>query len=618
MGMLILVGLGAWGSWLYQHGFAVQKAPAFGIFDALYASMRLFALEGPTDLDKFGWNWWLLPIHLARFCAPLLLAGGAATLGWRYLQASRERRAIGKLRDHIVICVGSTKERDPAHRLAIEYVERREQGAVLCLVKDAASDGAERLREKGALILQGESSRPETLRDGRAGEASRVIIDLGSEVINARAVRALARVLQARTKEAPVHCHVASNKGRVENEWDRGIIGRAGGKLVLHPFSVPRAAARRLFDLHPPWESRLPQDRGATPLHVLVVGFGPQAQAIVLQTVRSCHFADQQNVRITVVAPGTKGDRAGLDWCQTHMPAWQMVADIEFHTRAPETVTAEEWTEWQKQWGPYDHIYVAVEDMGGQGAGGLGLANTLSGRISQDACTIVVYEEGVDDARIFPVWAEAVTLEAIISEQQDRMAQHIHQYYSDKYGDTRTWEVLTTDDRDSNRDQADHIWAKLGMIEAFTRQKLGAAHPDYPSVSELASAQHAISKTREADESTSDTDEAAQATPLSMLRELSECVALKGRLKKPSEDRPNPDYDEALVELLARVEHRRWMASRICAGWTYGAPRNNKAKHHPLIVAYDTLDEIEREKDRDTARNLPALLKLALEAMSNG
>ena len=611
-----------WSAWLFEREFGAYRdqGPFLVFSESIYAALRLFVLEGPSGLAEATWTWWLLPLHISRFLAPFVLAIGGGAVGWRYLQASRERWKISKLGDHIIICSQSTEESDPAHRLALQYVARREAGSVLCVVRDEESDGAHRLHEKGALILTGEATRPETLKDGRASEASRVIIDLGDDAENARAVRALARVLEARTREEPLHCHVASSGGRVEDEWDRGIIGRAGGKLVLHPFSVPRAAARRLFELHPPWESRLPQTPQDRPLHVLILGFGPQAQAIVLQTVRSCHFADLQDVRITVVAPDVPGASVDEGWCRTHMPAWELVADIRFIQKEPTTLSEHEWALCQNERGDFDHIYVAVEDMGQGSGNGLGMASKLSGRIGTEPCTVVVYEEGTSERGVFPVWDEAVTLEAIISEQQDRMAQHIHQYYAKKYGDTRTWEVLTTDDRDSNRDQADHIWAKLGIIEAFTRSQRGHAQPDYPSASELAEAQRALSRAKyEVDgEGDGDGEESSGATPLSMLRQLSECIELKARLKKPSAGKENPDYDQDLVERLAQVEHRRWMASRICAGWVFGDPRNNRAKHHPLIVAYGALEEIEKEKDRDTARNLPALLKLALEAMSHG
>lgn len=62
------------------------------------------------------------------------------------------------------------------------------------------------------------------------------------------------------------------------------------------------------------------------------------------------------------------------------------------------------------------------------------------------------------------------------------------------------------------------------------------------------------------------------------------------------------------VEALARVEHRRWMADRIDLGWRAGPRRDNSRLIHPNIVDYDSLPDIEREKDRVTARALVDIL----------
>ena len=36
-------------------------------------------------------------------------------------------------------------------------------------------------------------------------------------------------------------------------------------------------------------------------------------------------------------------------------------------------------------------------------------------------------------------------------------------------------------------------------------------------------------------------------------------------------------------------------------GWTYGEERDDVLKHHPCLVPYDELPEIEKDYDRDTA-----------------
>lgn len=65
------------------------------------------------------------------------------------------------------------------------------------------------------------------------------------------------------------------------------------------------------------------------------------------------------------------------------------------------------------------------------------------------------------------------------------------------------------------------------------------------------------------------------------------------------------------IEQLAIREHERWMDERTREGWTYASKRDNARRHHPLLVAWDELSGPEKEKDRDTVRNLPRLIEKA-------
>lgn len=67
-----------------------------------------------------------------------------------------------------------------------------------------------------------------------------------------------------------------------------------------------------------------------------------------------------------------------------------------------------------------------------------------------------------------------------------------------------------------------------------------------------------------------------------------------------SEVRLPAELDE-LVEKIAKNVHEVWAQSRIEQGWTYGEERNDELKHHPCLVPYEELPEIEKDYDRDTA-----------------
>ena len=62
------------------------------------------------------------------------------------------------------------------------------------------------------------------------------------------------------------------------------------------------------------------------------------------------------------------------------------------------------------------------------------------------------------------------------------------------------------------------------------------------------------------------------------------------------------------VEVLARMEHDRWMEEKQRNGWVRGPARDNERKVHPDIVPWEELDEPAREKDRNPVRAIPRLL----------
>ena len=45
---------------------------------------------------------------------------------------------------------------------------------------------------------------------------------------------------------------------------------------------------------------------------------------------------------------------------------------------------------------------------------------------------------------------------------------------------------------------------------------------------------------------------------------------------------------------MAKNVHEVWAESRISQGWTYGPERNDVLKHHPCLVPYEELPEVEK------------------------
>ncbi|MCJ7519660.1 MAG: RyR domain-containing protein, partial [Anaerolineaceae bacterium] len=65
------------------------------------------------------------------------------------------------------------------------------------------------------------------------------------------------------------------------------------------------------------------------------------------------------------------------------------------------------------------------------------------------------------------------------------------------------------------------------------------------------------------------------------------------------------------LELLAQMEHERWMRQKQAAGWKYGSKTDKSKKLHSTIREWKELPEAEKEKDRAMVRGIPAILARA-------
>ena len=62
------------------------------------------------------------------------------------------------------------------------------------------------------------------------------------------------------------------------------------------------------------------------------------------------------------------------------------------------------------------------------------------------------------------------------------------------------------------------------------------------------------------------------------------------------------------IEMLARMEHLRWVEDRLRQGWYLGPRRDVAGKRSPYLVPWDELSEEVRDLDRDSVRAIPRLV----------
>lgn len=157
--------------------------------------------------------------------------------------------------------------------------------------------------------------------------------------------------------------------------------------------------------------------------------------------------------------------------------------------------------------------------------------------------------------RLFAPDSEVFTADILLARNVDVLARQVHEaYLSVDAADARVnnkppaagtpWDSLSENDREGNREAADHTGAKLAA--------LGYELQHVPLGQTVAPPDPAL------------------------LKQLSE-----------------------QEEVMARAEHERWMSWRVLNGWQWGSPRDSAKLLHPDIVDYDKLAESTKDKGPD-------------------
>jgi len=83
-------------------------------------------------------------------------------------------------------------------------------------------------------------------------------------------------------------------------------------------------------------------------------------------------------------------------------------------------------------------------------------------------------------------------------------------------------------------------------------------------------------------------------------------VMVPARSRQPAFGFPGDD-----LELLAQLEHDRFVQSRLEADWRYAPKTDRSRKEDETLLPWDQLSELQKQKDRDMVRGVPKILARA-------
>jgi hypothetical protein len=564
--ILIILGLGSvvLGTIGFQKYFEVAHiASNFGT--SLYNSIGLLQLKNGNI------NAPVLPIELeiARWLAPIVTTYSVLRGLWILFKKQIEILYLRIfIREHVIICglgqVGLQLAKDACYR----------GQRVVVIEKTGSNPNIPACKETGAIIIIGDVEDPSILQKAGIKRASHVVAISGKDSTNAKIatnVRALVEKRNNKKNSDPIRCTIHIEDMRLWNVLRKQEFSiEKNPAFRLEIFNLYDEAAFQLLSAFPlvdPVKSNAPK-----PPHILIIGMGDMGERLSLHLGRqwaNTYHKTQQKLHISVIDPDAKHK---VDTLCNHFSLLNEVCrwdayPIETHlpNYHPEGLVHSE----------LSIVFICIGDEGAGTSAALSLLEHYSNpemkiivRVNEDkGLEMMLNEVGQagelpGNLHFFEVLESTCRLEFLYDHLREMIAQGIHkEYVRFQLEDGESfktnlkivnWDVLEENDKQTNREQADHILAKLCSIHCDITPWITYGADQFL-------------------------------------------------------------FKEDEIEILAKLEHERWCQQKTAQGWTYAPDRVNLKRKHPDLLNWDDpkFSEAAKDKDRNAVREIPKLLAQA-------
>lgn len=558
----LVLGLGIVTLILAFVGFRKHLSPigdAHTPWDIFYRILQLvFVDSGALEPIEPPIRW---ELNLARFLVPALAMYTALQALAIIFSEQLKSFRLRFFHNHIVLCGLGRK----GLLLANGFLEAGEKVVVIEL--DESNGRINQCRNQGAIILLGNAADRELLLKARVHKARYLISVCRDDGVNAE-IPVLAGDLTKDREDHPLICltHIRNLhlfhllRGNDLKMWE-------GGPLQMQLFNLFNQGAQRLLNTYSMFG---PADQGMKEEpRLLLVGLGPLGESLVIQAAEKWKLCyERRKKRLPILMIDEEAGKKKELW-NIQYPQVNNFCEL---IPLPIAIQSEEFQE-AKFLDKVTSAYICLEEDSQGLSAALALGRKAKGNNTQVVLCLMEEEgiatlflrgkritKGKDPLCRFGLLERTCKTDLLPGGTYEILARLFHEdYITEQVNQGQTpqtnramlpWLELSEEFRLSNLLEAEHIDLKLEAIGCFL-------------------------------------------TPL--IRRNAESF----RFKK----------DE--IELLARMEHERWLAERLLEGWIFGISRDDGQKLNPNLIPWAKLDETIMEYNKKQIRELPVFLARA-------
>lgn len=549
---VIALSLGFWG-WM------IEKPPSdlWGVLDNVFRTAQLVTLQFPSLSGSPS-----VVLQIARLAVPLV----AVLASFQVLIASVTRPArmalLPRIAGHVVLYgfAGMTET-------ALSTLVARGRQVVV-VIPNITNQQRNILEGIGLTVVEADPLKSTTIRSLSLSHAAAVFLLGSNDVDNVNIAMLVIAAVDGRSADlSPLILAVKIDREELAVELDATLdwLSRRYG-VRYHRISPSRENVRLELSRFAP--ALLKTDLDA-PSHVLVVGLISDWRQIVSMIVVATQDNPHKRPVLTFAVDQHEAD--ALEWWRKSHPQLDMVAEIVVLTHDDGAIppSDDDTKTWRKRY-PSPQLAVVLREDADAIASMLALRRP-GNPFGTETVPILVYQS--KDDRLLSILGRtevsdrnlknlvaigdlvrAETIERILDRKGDEMAAALHAHY-----------LAAAKSLGVGSQAAMDAWENL---------------PENLRNANRASVEHA---------------------PL--------LLAAAGYKLVPKGEIQSATLSEADIELMAKVEHRRWMADHVERGWRFDQTRDDRLMLHPDLVPYEALSDNGREKDRNAVRTLSSVLE---------